>query len=77
MLLTIVHHRICFVLKIHSAGELITTMSVASQKYKVPLAVGWKEGDAAGSLLQPQSTADLEALLQKQMPAVVNSRRTV
>jgi len=76
-ILTVPHDvsRHFFVLKAARAGEPITIMSAASQKYKVPLAVGWKAGDAARSLLQPPSTVGLQALLQNRMSLAVNSRR--
>jgi hypothetical protein len=53
------------------AGELNTTMSVASQKFEVPLVDSWKGKEEIRLQLRPQCTADLVAPLQNHVSTVM------
>jgi hypothetical protein len=58
-----------------TAGEPTITMSVASRKYKVPPADGWKEKGETGSQLRPQHTLGLEQPLQSHLLTLMISNK--
>ncbi len=57
------------------AGESNATMSVVLKKFKVPLAVGWKEREEGRSLLQLPFRVDLEPLLQSHMQKLTKPKK--